>query len=389
MDFSLTSEQQMFQKMFRDFAAKEVAKVADQADKQEGVPAKLLKRMASQGFLGALVPEEPYGGAGLDFVTFTLLLEALAAECASTALIVHVHNTLAARTILEHGSDAAKASLLPEMAAGERIGAFALTEAGAGSDPTRLRTRAVRQGDEYVLNGAKTWVSNGGIAGLFVVFAATDPAAGARGLSAFAVPAETPGLTVGGREKTLGLRGASITRLYLRDCSRAGRPSPGRRGGRVQDCAGCARLRPRGHRRGVGGRGAADPGVERQVCKRAARSSARPIGAKQAIQIYLADAATEIAAAEGLMRQAAWLADAGKPFTQEAAMAKLFASRMAAEVTNKMLQVHGGAGYVVDYPIERYYRDARAMELVEGTSQIQQIVIAGGLLAGVGVKVKP
>ena len=271
MDFSLSSEQQMFQKMFRDFAAKEVAKVADQADKQEGVPAKLLKRMAAQGFLGALLPEEPYGGAGLDFVTFTLLLEALAAECASTALIAHVHNTPGVaddpRAWQRRGS---KESLLPEMAAGERIGAFALTEAGAGSDPTRLRTRAARQGDAYVLNGAKTWVSNGGIAGVFVVFAATDPAAGARGLSAFVVPAETPGLIVGGREKTLGLRGASITRLYLRRLSRAGRPSPGRRGGRVQDRAGSARLRPRGHRRGVGGRGAADPGAGRQVRQRAA-----------------------------------------------------------------------------------------------------------------------
>lgn len=391
MDFSLSSEQQMFQKLFRDFAAKEVAKVADQADKQEEVPAKLLKRMAAQGFLGALLPEEPYGGAGLDFATFTLLLEALAAECASTALIVHVHNTLASRTILEHGSVAVKESLLPEMAAGGRIGAFALTEAGAGSDPTRLRTRAARQGDEYVLNGAKTWVSNAGIAGfagVFVVFAATDPAAGARGLSAFAVPAETPGLTVGGREKTLGLRGASITRLYLRDGRVPADHLLGAEGDGYKIALGALDY-------GRVGIAAASVGTARRTLELGVKYASErqqfgaPIGAKQAIQTYLADAATGIAAAEGLMRQAAWLADAGKPFTQEAAMAKLFASRMVAEVTNKMVQVHGGAGYVVDYPVERYYRDARAMELVEGTSQIQQIVIAGGLLAGVGVKVKP
>ncbi len=388
MDYSLSSEQQMFQKMFRDFAAKEVAKVADQADKQEGVPAKLLKRMAAQGFLGALLPEEPYGGAGLDFVTFTLLLDALAAECASTALITHVHNTLASRTIFEHGSAAVKESLLPEMAAGERIGAFALTEAGAGSDPTRLRTRAARQGDAYVLNGAKTWVSNGGIAGVFVVFAATDPAAGARGLSAFAVPVETPGLTIGGREKTLGLRGASITRLYLRDCRVPADHLLGAEGDGYKIALGALDY-------GRVGIAAASVGAARRTLELGVKYASErqqfgaPIGAKQAIQTYLADAATEIAAAEGLMRQAAWLADAGKPFTQEAAMAKLFASRMVAGVTNKMVQVHGGAGYVVDYPIERHYRDARAMELVEGTSQIQQIVIAGGLLASVGVKVKP
>lgn len=388
MDFLLSEEQLMFQKMFRDFATREVAKVADQADKKEEVPGKLLKRAAAQGFLAALAPEDPYGGAGLDFLTYTLLIEALAAECASTALVLHVHNTLALGTLLAHGSAEAKDRLIPEMAAGQRIGAFALTEAGAGSDPTALRTVAHRAGDEYVINGAKTWVSNGGIAGLFIVFAATDPAAGARGLSAFAVPAETPGVTVGGREKTLGLRGATINRIYLQEV-------------RV----------PADHRLGEEGAGykialqtldygrvgisAAAVGLARRVVELGVKYASErsqfgvQIGAKQAIQVYLADAATEVAAAEWLVRHAAWLAAQGKPFTQEAAIAKLFASRMAAAVTNKIVQVHGGAGYVVDYPIERYYRDARAMELVEGTSQIQQIVIASGLLAGVGIKVKP
>ncbi len=388
MDFALTEEQLMFQKLFRDFAAKEVAKVADQADKKEEVPARLLKRAASQGFMGALAPEEPYGGAGLDMITYTLLIEAMAAECASTALVLHVHNALALRTILTYGSDAAKDELLPEMVAGERIGAFALTEAGAGSDPSQLRTVARADGDSYILTGTKTWVSNGGIAGVFVVFAATDPAAGAKGISAFAVPAETPGLVVGGREKTLGLRGASINRVYLKDVRvpatyRLGAEGEGYKialatldRGRVGISAACL----------GGARKALELGIK-FASERA--QFGVPIGAKQAIQTYLADAATEIAAAEWLVRYAAWLADQGKPFTQEAATAKLFASRMVANVTNKMVQVHGGAGYIVDYPIERYYRDARAMELVEGTSQIQQLVIAGGLLASVGIKVKP
>ncbi len=388
MDFALTEEQLMFQKLFRDFAAKEVAKVADQTDKKEEVPARLLKRAAGQGFMGALAPEEPYGGAGLDMVTYTLLIEAMAAECASTALVLHVHNVLALRTILAYGSDTAKDELLPEMVAGERIGAFALTEAGAGSDPTQLRTTARSEGDTYVLNGTKTWVSNGGIAGVFVIFAATDPAAGPKGISAFAVPAETPGLVVGGREKTLGLRGASINRVYLKD---ARVPAAYRLGAEGEGYKIALATLDRG-RVGIGAAclGAARKALELGIKFASERSQfGAPIGAKQAIQTYLADAATEIAAAEWLVRHAAWLADQGKPFTHEAAIAKLFASRMVANVTNKMVQVHGGAGYIVDYPIERYYRDARAMELVEGTSQIQQIVIAGNLLAGVGIKVKP
>ncbi len=388
MDFALTEEQLMFQKLFRDFAAKEVAKVADQTDKKEEVPARLLKRAASQGFMGALAPEEPYGGAGLDMLTYTLLIEAMAAECASTALVLHVHNALALRTILAHGTDTVKEELLPEMAAGERIGAFALTEAGAGSDPTQLRTTARLDGDTYILNGTKTWVSNGGIAGVFVIFAATDPAAGPKGISAFAVPAETPGLVVGGREKTLGLRGASINRVYLKD---ARVPAAYRLGAEGEGYKIALATLDRG-RVGIGAAclGAARKALELGIKFASERSQfGVPIGAKQAIQTYLADAATEIAAAEWLVRHAAWLADQGKPFTQEAAVAKLFASRMVANVTNKMVQVHGGAGYIVDYPIERYYRDARAMELVEGTSQIQQIVIAGGLLASVGIKVKP
>jgi alkylation response protein AidB-like acyl-CoA dehydrogenase len=388
MDFSLTSEQEMLQKMFREFATKEVAKVAEKADKEEALPPRLLKRAASQGFMGAVVPEEPYGGAGLDVMTFTLLLEALAAECTSTALTIHVHNSLALRSIDRHGTDAAKDALVPAMVTGERIGAFALTEPGAGSDPTHLRTTAVRRGDEYVLNGAKTWVSNGGIAGVFVVFAATDPVAGARGLSAFAVPAEASGLTIGGREKTLGLNAASIHRIYLNDCCIPADHLLGAEGDGYKIALETLDF-------GRVGISAAAVGLARRVVELGVKFASErvqfgaPIGAKQAIQGYLADCATEVAAAEGLVRRAAWLADQGQPFTQEASMAKLFAGRMAGNVTNKVLQVHGGYGYIMDYPIQRYYRDARALELVEGTTQIQQIVIAGGLFAGTNVKVRP
>lgn len=388
MDFTLTPEQQMFRDMFRDFAAKEVAKVADQADKQEALPPKLLKRAAAQGFLGAVAPEEPYGGAGLDTISYTLLLQALAGECASTALTIHVHNSLALRTILRQGSPALKEALVPEMVTGERLGAFALTEAGAGSDPTRLRTVAAQVDGGWTISGAKTWVSNGGLAGVYIVFALTDPPAGARGMTAFAVPAETPGLTVGGRQKTLGLRGANITRIYLEDCrvpaeNLLGAPGQGYR----------IALETLDFGR-IGVSAIAVGGAEHALEVAARYASERvqfgaPIAQKQAIQAYLADAATQLAAAECLMRRAAWLVDQGKPVTREAAMAKLFCSRMAADVTDQAVQIHGGIGFMQDYPVERYYRDARALELVEGTTQIQQVIIAEDMLAGYGIKVKP
>jgi alkylation response protein AidB-like acyl-CoA dehydrogenase len=388
MDFALTEEQQRFQKLFRDFATKEVAKTADQTDKKEEHPAKLIKRAASQGFLGVLAPEEPYGGAGLDFTSYTLLIEAMAAECASTALILHIHNLLVLRTIIQHGSAAVQEAVVPEMISGDRIGAFALTEGGAGSDPTQLRTVACNDGDSYVISGHKAWVSNGGIAGVFIVFAATDPTAGARGLSAFVVPAEAEGVTIGGREKTLGLRGVTINRVYLRDVRVPADHLLGGEGSGYKVALETLNY-------GRVGISAAAVGLSRRVLELATKYSTErkqfgtAIANKQAIQMYLADAATEVEAGLWLVRHAAWMADRGLPFSQEAAIAKLFCARMAGEVTNKMVQVHGGAGFSADYPIERYYRDARAIELLEGTSQMQQIVIAGGLLGPVGVKVRP
>ena len=231
-------------------------------------------------------------------------------------------------------------------------------------------------------------MTNAGIAGVYVVFAATDPAAGAKGISAFAVPAETEGVILGGREKTLGLHGAQIHRIYFKGARVPQEYLLGQEGdgykiametldyGRVGISAAA-----------VGG---ARKAVEMATAFAAQRSQfGTSIANKQAIQMYLADAATQVQAGQWLVRHAAWLADQGQPFTQEAAMAKLYCGRMAGEVTNKMLQVHGGAGFIVDYPIERYYRDSRAMELVEGTSQMQQIVIAGGLLGPAGIKVRP
>jgi butyryl-CoA dehydrogenase len=388
MDFSLTSEQEMLRRMFYDFAGKEVAKVADQTDKREMLPPRLLQKAAAQGFFGAIAPEEAYGGAALDTLSYTLLLEALASECSSTALTIHVHNSLVLRTLLKYATEPARAELVPEMVAGERIGAYALTEAMAGSDPSHLRTRAVRDGGDWILNGTKTWVSNGGLAGIYLVFAASDPTANVRGISAFLVPAETAGLEVGGREKTLGLRGASITRLYLNNCRVPEHYLMGNEGQGYKIAMEALDF-------GRIGVSAAALGSARRALELGTRFSTErlqfgvPIAQKQAIQAYLADAATAIAASEGLVRRAAWLVDQGQPVTQAAAMAKLFTSRMVAEVTDQVVQIYGGSGFILDYPVERYYRDARALEILEGTTQIQQVIIAGAVLAGYGVKVRP
>ena len=217
MDFALNEEQRMFQKMFRDFVTNEVAPLAEEIDHEEKPPLALLPKAAVQGFLGALLPEE-FAGVGLDAISYCLLLEELARACTSTAMTISVHNGLVSKTILDNGSDEQKGKYLEAMAFGERIGSFALTEPAAGSDVTALETRAKRDGEDYVLNGRKTWASNGGIADIFLVFAVTDPEAGDKGISAFIVERDTPGFKVGYREPTLGLRGLTCNTLYLDDC---------------------------------------------------------------------------------------------------------------------------------------------------------------------------
>jgi butyryl-CoA dehydrogenase len=387
MDFSLSQEQEMYREMFADFVAREVAPGAEEADRSEQLPARLLGRAARQGFMGALAPEESLGGAGLDTLSYTLLLETIGGACMSTALTLHVHNSLALRLILAAGQPSLVANLGSAMVAGERLGAFAMTEPLAGSDPLMMRTTARRERDRWILKGEKSWVTNGGLAGVYVVFAVTEPGAGTRSLSAFAVPAETPGLVVGGREKTLGVRATTITRLYLDDCLVPTDYLLGEVGDGY-------RLALESLTFGRIGAAAIAVGIGEQALRKAIRFSTErvqfgaPIAHKQAIQGYLADAATQVAAARGLVRQAAWQADQGKPIVQAAAMAKLFASRMAADVTDQAVQIHGGNGYIVDYGVERLYRDARALELIEGTSQIQQVIIASTLLANYQIKIK-
>ena len=387
MDFSLTEEQQMFQKMFRDFATKEVAPLAEETDHEEKPPLELLKKAAMQGFLGALIPEE-YGGVGLDIVSYCMMLEELAKACASTAMTISVHNGLAAKTILDNGNEEQKGKYLEPMAMGDKIGAFALTEPAAGSDVAALEATAIKDDDKYVLNGNKIWVSNGDIASVFVVFAKTNPEAGGKGISAFIVERGMPGFKVGYREKTLGLRGLTCSTLYFDDCQVPAENLLGQEGAGFKiamKALDFARLSLSAVCLG-GAQAALEVGV-RFATER--EQFGGPIALKQAIQNFIADTAAEIEALRYLVYHTAWLADQGEPYTQEASIAKLIGSQTAMQAANRMLQVHGGYGYMKEYPIERMYRDFRALEILEGTSEIQRFIIASHILREKGIKIKP
>jgi butyryl-CoA dehydrogenase len=383
MDFSLTEEQRMFRDMFHDFARSEIAPGAEHVDKAEEAPVENLTKMAMQGLLAAPLPER-YGGAELDTLSYSMWLEELAKACMTTAVAVHVHAGMLGMTILREGAEAQKEMYLPQLAAGERIGAFAWSEPGAGSDPDGLATRAVKDGDDYILGGRKAWVSNGAIAGLFLVFAKTE---GGTGLSAFLVEREMQGVRVGRGEPTLGLRGLGLTSLHL---DRVRVPAANLLGG-VENEGYAQAMRALDYGRmsiSAIALGAAQQALDYGVKFASERVQfGMPIGQKQAIQNYLAESAAKIKALRHLVSYVAWLVDQELPYTEDAAAAKLLGAETAMWVANKMVQVHGGYGYMKEYPIERIYRDCRALDLLEGTGHIQRIVLASELFKPYGVKI--
>ena len=387
MDFSLSEEQQMFRKMFDEFARKEVAKVAEQADKAEEPPMDVLRKAAAQGFLGGPIPEA-YGGAALDHVSYVMLMESVARECLSTAIIVGMHTSLVGETILEFGTDEQKERWLPALASGESIGAFAMTEPDAGSDPSRIATRALKDGDDYVLQGVKTWVSNAAIAGLLIVIASSDPSANGKGLSAFAVASDAPGVKIGRREPTMGLRGLPINTVYFD-------------GVRVPASD---RLGEEGHGLSIGlhavnrmrlALGAAALGCAEGALELGRKFAVErkqfgvPIAAKQAIGNTFADSAADIEGLRWLVMRAAWMSDQKQDNREAAAMCKLVGARVARDVANRMLQVHGGYGFSDEYAISKVYRDARALDLIGGTGQIQRVVLWQSVFDGTGVNITP
>ncbi len=382
MDFALSEEQRMFRDMFRNFAAKEVAPRAEEIDHAETLPKEMLRKAVDQGFLGATIPEDYYGAA-LDNVSYVLLLENLSTACASLAVTVAAHVSQVAMSILDFGNDAQKEEWLPAMAGGEAIGAFALSEPDAGSDMLALETRARYEGDEAVLDGVKTWVTNGELAGLFLVFAR-----GPQGVDAYLVPRDTPGLTVGYREPTLGLRSAYFNTVYLEDCRV---PQSYRLGG---PGGGAAVAQRAVDRMAVAlaaiGLGLAESSVD--VAAQFATERIQfgvPIGQKQAIQNYIANAHAETEALRYLVYRAAWLMDQGEDFSVDASLVKAFGARMARSVTNWMLQVLGGYGFMEDYPMARKYRDARVLGIIGGPTEIHTFRVAQAIFAAKDLQIAP
>ena len=380
MDFSLTEDQKMLKAMLRDFAKKELEPVAAQIDETEEFPAEQVRKIADLGLMGLTIPEE-YGGGGKGMIEFCLAVEVLTQACTAAAAVFRISLSLAITPIRLYGTDEQKRRFLPPHAKGEKLACFALTEAGAGSDPASLETTAVRQGDGYLLNGNKLFTSLGAEADIAVVFATIDKSLRHRGITAFIVEKGTPGFSVGKHERKLGLHGVSSTELIFENCKV---PAENRLGGEGQgfrvalDALDESRVTA----------GAEAVGIA-QAAFNAALSYAKerqqfgqPIANFQAIQWMLADMATQIEAARLLTYQAAYLQDYGLPFIKEAAMAKLFASEVSSFVTNKALQIHGGYGYTRDYPLERYLRDAKITEIYEGTSEMMRMTIARQLIRG-------
>jgi len=377
MSFQLTEEQEMVRLMARDFAAKELEPLAAHRDKEEIFPMDVVKKMGELGLLGMMVPDE-YGGAGAGAVSYCLALQEIAYSCASTAVTMSVAN-LSTEPLLKFGDETQKARYLARLAQGELLGCFALTEPAAGSDPGSLSLRAEDEGDHYLVNGTKTFITHGQYADVVNLIARTGPEKGSKGLSAFIVEKDTPGFSVGSREDKLGLRASNTVELLFNDCrvpkeNLLGKPGAGFKIAMVALDSG--RIGIASQALGIT-RACLDESVE-YANKR--KQFGKTIGSFEAIQWMLADMATGIEAANWLIMSAAWRKDQGLDFTKEASMAKLFSSELANKSAYLALQIHGGYGYLKEFKVERLFRDARATTIYEGTSEIQRLVIARNLL---------
>jgi alkylation response protein AidB-like acyl-CoA dehydrogenase len=374
MDELYTEDQRMIRDAARAFSAEALAPNAAQWDRDAHLPAEVVAQMGELGLLGMIVPSE-WGGSYTDYIAYALALEEIAAGCASCATLMSVHNSVGCGPLLHFGSPAQQERWLRELAAGRTIGAFCLTEPQAGSEAHNLRTRAELRDGRWILNGSKQFVTNGARAGLAIVFAMTDPDQGKRGLSAFLVPTDTPGFIVGKPEKKMGIRASDTCPITLEQCAIPEENLLGARGEGLK----IALSNLEGGRIGIAAQAV---GVARAAFDKARRYAGervqfgKPIAEHQAIAQKLADMATRINAARLLVHHAARLRTAGLPCLSEASQAKLFASEMAEAVCSDAIQIHGGYGYLVDYDVERHYRDARITQIYEGTSEVQRMVIA-------------
>jgi butyryl-CoA dehydrogenase len=384
MAFVLTEEQVMIQTLARDFAREVLMPTAAERDRTKEFPRENLLKMGELGFLGMMVPPE-YGGVGVDTMSYALALSEIAYGCASTAVVMSVHNSICCEAINRFGSDEQKSQWLPQMATGECIGAFALTEPGAGSDPSAQRTSAVLDGGEWVLNGTKQFITTGSNAGVIIVTAVSDRERGHRGISAFLVPQGTPGLIVGKVEDKLGLRASDTVQLVFEDCRIPAGNVLGQPGMGFKIAMVCLD----GGRIGISAQsvGVATACLDEAMAFTSEREQfGRPVSDFQGLRWMMADMATQIEAARMMCLNAASLKDRGKPYSMQASMAKLFASEMVQKVAGQAIQMHGGYGFSTEYNAERHYRDARVFTIYEGTSEIQRIVISHNLLGPPTVK---
>ncbi|SAK96793.1 acyl-CoA dehydrogenase [Caballeronia fortuita] len=374
IDAFLTEEQRMIRDAARQFATEVLAPNAGQWDKDGAIPDAVVRQLGELGLLGMIVPAE-LGGTFSDYTAYALAMEEIAAGCASCATMMSVHNSVGCGPILAYGTDAQKAEWLPKLASGEVIGAFCLTEPQAGSEANNLRVRAVEKDGQWVISGSKQFVTNGARAGVAIVFAVTDPDQGKRGLSAFIVPTNTPGFNVGAPEHKLGIRASDTCPINFDDCAIPAANLLGKRGEGLK----IALANLEGGRIGIAAQAL---GIARAAFD-AARAYAKervqfgkPIHEHQSVANMLADMQTQINAARLLIHHAARMRTEGVPCLSEASQAKLFASEMAERVCSDAIQIHGGYGYLQDYPVERHYRDARITQIYEGTSEVQRMVIA-------------
>jgi butyryl-CoA dehydrogenase len=378
MQLELNEQQKMIRNMVKEFAEKEVAPIAAELDKKEEYPTKTLEKMAKLGLLGIIIPQE-YGGAGLDTISYATVVEEISRKCASTGVITSVHNSLAAWPIIKYGTDPQKKKYLPILAKGEKIGAFAGTEANAGSDLGAMQTTAHLKGNKYIINGSKTFITSGPKAGIIIVFAVTDKAAGPKGLSAFIVESSMKGYKVGSIFEKLGIHASLTSELIFEDMEVPKENLLGAEG----DGFKIALATLDGGRIGIAAQavGIAQAALDESINYAKQRQQfGKPIASFQAIQWMIADMATRIEAARYLVYNAAYKKDKGERISKEAAMAKLFASETAMDAVIKAVQIHGGYGYTKEYTVERLFRDAKITEIYEGTSEVQRMVISGSLL---------
>jgi alkylation response protein AidB-like acyl-CoA dehydrogenase len=379
--YDLTEEQELFQQTVREFAEREIVPVAHELDEREEYPRASIAKMAELGLMGLLVPEE-YGGSGGSTVDYVLAMEQISWADASHSVVVSVNNSLVCEPILRFGSEAQKREYLPALARGTYVGAYCLSEPTSGSDASNMSTLAVRHGEEFVLNGTKSWITNGGEAGLYLVYALTNTSvAKSRGITAFLVPADTPGLRAGKKEHKLGIRASSTTQIFFEECRIAASAVIGT----VDEGFKIAMATLDGGRIGIGAQalGIAQRALDESVRYSKEREAfGHPIADFQGLQWRLADMATRIESARLLVYRAARMKDAGQSFSKQASMAKLFASETAMFCAHAAVQMFGGYGFVRDYPVEKLFRDAKITEIYEGTSEVQRLVISRHILRG-------